>query len=64
MEELIGKGYETDFIKSEVRRRIQDCLMVNEHIKGCHSFEVHLINDALKISFTVDTTFGEVNINV
>ncbi len=64
LEELIGQGYENDYIKSEVERRVQECLMINEHIKGCHSFEVNLINDILQISFTVDTAFGEVAINV
>ena len=64
LEELIGQGYETDLIKSEVERRIQDCLMVNERITGCHSFEINLINDQLQVSFTVETTFGEVAINV
>ena len=64
LDELIGQSYENDYIKSEVERRIQECLMINEHIKGCHSFEINLINDSLQISFTVDTTFGEVVINV
>ena len=64
LEELIGQGYETDYIKSEVERRIQECLMINERIIRCHSFEVCLINDTLQISFTADTTFGEVAINV
>ena len=64
LEELIGQDYEYDYIKSEVERRVQECLMINEHIKGCHSFEINLINESLQISFTVDTTFGEVNINV
>ena len=64
LEELIGQGYETDYIKSEVERRITDCLLVNKRITGCHGFEVNLINDQLQISFTVNTTFGEVAINV
>lgn len=64
LEELIGQGYETDFIKSEAERRIQECLMINEHIKGCHSLNINLVNDTLQISFTVNTTFGEVPINV
>ena len=64
LEELIGQGYETDFIKSEVERRVQECLMINEHIKGCSNFDISLINDKLQISFTVNTTFGEVAINV
>ena len=64
LEELIGQGYETDFIKSEVERRVQESLMINQHIKGCSNFDISLINDQLQISFTVNTTFGEVAINV
>lgn len=64
LEELIGQGYETDFIKSEVERRVQECLMINDQIKGCSNFDTSLINDQLQISFTVNTTFGEVAINV
>ena len=59
MDELIGQAYEVDYIKSEVERKMQNCLMVNERIKRCHSFEIELINDRLQVSFTVDTTFGE-----
>ena len=64
LEELIGQGYEKSFIESEVERRVQECLMINERIIRCHSFEVNLVNDQLQISFTVDTTLGEVMINV
>jgi len=64
LEELIGRGYEQDFIKSEVERRIQDCLMVNERITRCHGFNINLINDTLHITFTAETIFGEVTINV
>ena len=63
LEELIGQGYEYDYIKSEVERRIQECLMINEHIKGCSNFNISLNNDTLQISFTVNTTFGEVAID-
>lgn len=64
LEELIGQGYETDFIKSEVERRVQECLRINEHVKGFSNFDIGLINDQLQINFTVNTTFGEVAINV
>lgn len=64
LDELIGQGYDIDYIKSEVERRIQDCLMINERITGCHGFDINFINDTLHISFIADTTFGEVTINV
>lgn len=62
--ELIGQGYEIDYIKSETERRVQECLRINERIKNCHSFEINFINDQLQVSFTADTTFGEVAVNV
>ena len=33
LEELIGRGYDTDFIKSEVERRVQECLIINDTSK-------------------------------
>ena len=64
LDELIGQGYEVDYIKSEVERKVAECLMINHQIIRCHSFEINLINDTLHITFTAETTFGEVTINV
>ena len=64
LDELIGQGYEQDYIKSEVERRITECLLVNEKITRCHGFDINLINDTLHITFTAETIFGEVTINV
>ena len=64
LDELIGQGYEADYIKSEVERRVKECLLINEKITECHSFEVNHINDTLHITFTAETIFGEVTINV
>lgn len=63
LDDLIGKGYEKGFIDSEVERRIKDCLMVNDKITGCYGFDISLVNDNLKVSFTVTTIYGEVEIN-
>lgn len=64
LEELIGQGYDKGFIDSEVERRIKDCLSVNEKIESCADFDISLVNDRLNVSFTVNTVFGEVSINV
>lgn len=64
IEELIGQGYDKGFIDSEVERRIKDCLSVNDKIESCTNFDIRLVNDKLNISFTVNTVFGEVLINV
>ena len=64
LDELIGQEYEVDYIKSEVERRVTECLMINERITRCHNFEINFLNDTLHIAFTAETTFGEVTINV
>ena len=64
LDELIGQGYEVDYIKSEVERRVTECLMINKRITRCHGFDIKLINDTLHITFTAETIFGEVTINV
>ena len=64
LDELIGQGYETDYIKSEVERKVAECLLINNKISRCHGFDINLINDTLHITFTAETTFGEVIINV
>ena len=64
LDELIGQGYEVDYIKSEVERKVTECLMINPKITRCHNFEINLTNDTLHITFMAETTFGEVTINV
>ena len=64
LDELMGQGYEADYIKSEVERRVTECLLVNNRITRCHNFDINLINDNLQINFTAETIFGEVTINV
>ena len=64
LDELIGKGYEKGFIESEVERRIKECLLVNDKITSCSNFEINLVNDNLQVSFTAETVYGEVAINV
>ena len=64
LDELIGKGYEEDYIKSEVERKISECLTINHNIIRCHNFIISIKNDTLQITFTVDTTFGQEVINV
>ena len=64
LEELIGQGYEKGLIRSEVERRIKDCLLIHPHIKECNSFNIKLQQDKLNVDFIVNTIYGEVDINV
>ncbi|MBC8580005.1 DUF2634 domain-containing protein [Zhenhengia yiwuensis] len=64
LEEIIGQGYEKGLIRSEVERRIKDCLLIHPHIKECNSFNITLQQDKLNVDFIVNTIYGEVDINV
>lgn len=64
LEELIGQDYEKGLIRSEVERRIKDCLLIHPHIKECNNFNIRLQQDQLHVDFTVNTAYGEVSINV
>lgn len=64
LEEIIGGGYEKGLIKSEVERRIKDCLLIHPHIKACTNFTIKLQQDQLYVDFTINTIYGEVDINV
>jgi Protein of unknown function (DUF2634). len=64
LEDLIGKGYTDEYIKSEVERMVEDALLVNENISSVTGFEVTRNIDKISVSFTANTLYGEVNINV
>lgn len=64
--DLIGKSYSEDYLRSECRRYMEECLFENEHITGIEDLEVSQIKDALKIKFKLKTDVGskEVEMNV
>ena len=64
--ELIGKSYSEDYLKSECRRYMEECLFENEHIIGINNLEVSQIKDVLRIKFKMITDVGskEVEMNV
>lgn len=64
LEDLIGRGYSNELIKSEVERYLKDSLLVNDYITGIENVAVTQENDVLSINFTAITVYGEVNVNV
>jgi hypothetical protein len=64
--DLIGNYYSEDYLRSECRRYIEECLFENEHITGIEDLEVSQIKDVLYITFRMITDVGskEVRINV
>lgn len=61
---LIGKNAKQDYVNSEVKRMIEEALSVNENITGIEDLNCTMDGDKLTISFTVQTVYGEADINV
>ena len=64
--DLIGNSYSEEYLRSECRRYVEECLFENEHITGIEDLEVSQIKDVLYIKFRLITDVGskEVEINV
>jgi len=61
-EDLIGQGYTDEHIEAEAHRMTEDCLLINEHIQSISDFSTNLNGSKLQISFTVNTIYGNLNI--
>lgn len=61
---LIGKQASQAYVESEVKRMIEEALLINEHITEIEDLVCSIRKDILTASFTVITDYGEVNINV
>jgi hypothetical protein len=64
--DLIGYSHSDSYLRSEVRRYLEECLYENEHITGIEDLEVNQIKDRLYIKFRMITDVGtkEVAFNV
>lgn len=64
--DLIGYSHSEAYLKSEVKRCVEECLFENEHIKAIEDLEVSQEKELLKIRFRMVTDFGskEVDWNV
>lgn len=63
-EQIIGKGYSKAYTDSELEAMIGSCLSVNPYIEQIKEFESESNGDELIASFKIETTFGEVNVDV
>ena len=64
VDDLIGTNHTMEYIETEVPRMIEECLLVNEHIKGVSDFDITYDSDKLTCKFKVMTDYGEVNASV
>lgn len=62
-EELIGKGYTEEYLETEAKRMMEDCLLINENIKSVSDFSLIVGNEKLQISFTANTIYGDIKMN-
>lgn len=61
---LIGQNYDQDYIESEVKRMIEDAIMVDENILGISDLECSFVKDKLTIQFKIETIYGGGEISV
>lgn len=64
LQNLIGKNHSKDYIESEVKRILNEALLINEAIKGIEDLECDTNGEKLKISFGLETIYGRGDIDV
>ncbi len=64
VESLIGHPYTEELKQSEAARYVKECLLINPYIMGVHNITTQLTEETLNISCTIETLYGEVNIDV
>lgn len=61
LENLLGKDY--DYIKIELKRRIEECLLDDERINSVNDFKFTRNLDSLKVEFNVESIYGNTSIS-
>lgn len=63
---LIGYSFDEDYLYSEVKRYIEECLFINEHITAIEDLTVSQVKEKLYVKFKLVTDVGskEVAIDV
>lgn len=60
LESLIGK--DSDYVKIELKRRIEECLLEDERVQEVNDFEFIQDGESLICSFYVISIYGEISI--
>ncbi|MDU4726402.1 DUF2634 domain-containing protein [Clostridium sp.] len=61
IESLIGKDY--DYVRIELKRRIEECLLEDERIKTVSNFKFEREEDILQCIFEVESIYGNITIS-
>ena len=65
-DKIIGQGYTKGLIKSEAERYTRECIdsCLSDYVTGMKNFDIEFDDGTLKIGFTAETIYGEVDIFV
>ncbi len=63
-ESLIGQAFTDELKQSEAIRYVEECLLINLYITGLSGVAVSFSDAVLSIRCTIETVYGEVEINV
>lgn len=61
---LIGQGYDEAYVKSEVKRMIEDAILIDEDIIGIEDLTCSMMDDRLSIHFYLNTIYGGGEVDV
>ena len=63
-DELVGKGYSAEYMKTELKRMTEECLLQNDYITGIENFEYEKKGDEVSLSFKILTTLGDTEVSI
>lgn len=63
-DELVGKGYSAEYMKTELKRMTEECLLQNDYITGIENFEYEKKGDEVNLSFKILTTLGDTEVSI
>ncbi len=63
-ESLIGQNFSSELKQAETARYVRECLLINPYIKDVSGIQVDFNDGKLTVSGTLQTIYGEVDINV
>lgn len=58
---FVGKNYNRDYIRSEIKREITEILTANEDIMSIDNFNMEIDGSRLTVSFTVNSVYGDID---
>lgn len=64
MRDLTGYGFSKELIVSEVKRYVEEALMINEYIKEVNAVALGLNDDKLQVEVSINTYYGDTTITV